>query len=47
MDKPKEKSTWTILYADGYKEYYSGTRAEAEALAEERRVLHLNDYIIV
>lgn len=46
MDKPEKRRTWTILYAGGYKEYYTGTRAEAEALAEERCVLHLNDYII-
>ena len=42
-EKPKEQ---TIRYADGYMETHYGTRAEAEALAEERCVLHLNDYII-
>lgn len=46
MDKREERRTWTILYADGYKENYTGTRSEAEARAEERCVLHLNDYII-
>ena len=25
MDKPEKRRTWTILYADGYKEYYTGT----------------------
>lgn len=46
MDKPKEKRTWTICYADGYEEKCVGTIAEAEAVAEEHCVLHLNDYII-
>lgn len=42
----KEQTIWIIRYADGYMETHYGTRAEAEALAEERCVLHLNDYII-
>lgn len=46
MKKPEEQTIWIIRYADGYMETYYGTRAEAEARAEERCVLHLNDYII-
>ena len=46
MKEIEEKTIWIIRYADGYMETHYGTRAEAEALAEERCVLHLNDYII-
>lgn len=44
--KPNEKTMWIIRFADGYMRSCYGTRAEAEAEAEEYCILHLNDYII-
>lgn len=41
-----EKTIWIIRYADGYIQSHYGTRKEAEATAEERRILHEGDYII-
>lgn len=46
VDKPEEKAVWIFRYADGYMQSYFGTKQEAKAIAEERCVLHLNDYII-
>ena len=47
MEKSEEEKTiWIIRYADGYIQSHYGTRKEAEAMAEERCILHEGDYII-
>lgn len=46
MSVSEEKTIWIIRYADGYMETHYSTRAEAEAFAKERCVLHLDSYII-